>query len=77
MRTAVTSRGDRVPIYRPRFDKWSLTFPIHLLYPETFGEDLLRRVIDHAGQKIGLLSFRPERKGGFGMFRVDEWKAKK
>jgi len=77
MRTAVTSRGDRVPIYRPRFDKWSLTFLIQLLYPETFGEDLMRRIIDHAGQKIGLLSFRPERKGGFGMFRVDGWKTAK
>lgn len=77
MRTAVTSRGDRVPIYRPRFDQWSTVFVMNLLQPETFGEDLLRRVVDHAGQKIGLLSFRPERKGGFGMFRVDEWKSEK
>ena len=74
MRTAVTARGDRVPVYRPRFDHWSIKFPIQLLYPETFGVDLMRRIVDHAGQKVGLLSFRPERKGGFGMFRVDGWK---
>ena len=77
MRPGVTSRGDRIMVYRPRFDTWAVTFQIQLLHPETFGVDLMRRIVDHSGQKIGLLSFRPERKGSFGMFRVDKWKVSK
>src|SRR3990172_807228 len=73
IRTAVTGRGDRVPVYRPRIDEWSLTFRIWLQTPGVFGVDLMRRIVDHAGPKVGLLSFRPEKKGGFGMFRVDKW----
>ena len=73
IRCIVTAKGDRVPVYRPRFDLWAVEFEIVLLTPDTFGPDLMRKIVDHAGRMIGLLSFRPERKGGFGTFHVVNW----
>jgi len=32
-------------------------------------------VVDDAGVRVGLLDFRPERKGSFGRFMVVEWKS--
>jgi hypothetical protein len=37
-------------------------------------ESELRRVVDDAGSRVGLLEFRPEKKGPFGRFIVTEWK---
>jgi len=34
----------------------------------------LRHIVDDAGSRVGLLDFRPERKGPFGRFIVIEWK---
>ena len=60
--------------YRPRFDKWKCTFNLLLYSPEEFGEDKARLLVDDAGMKVGLLSFRPEKKGPFGRFKVECWK---
>jgi hypothetical protein len=60
--------------YRPRFDKWSCTFTIILYSPAEFGENKARALVDDAGMKIGLLAFRPERRGSFGRFKVTLWK---
>jgi len=66
----------RVVRFRPRLDKWQATFAVE--YDEKLlKETELRRVIDDAGARVGLLDFRPERKGPFGRFVVNEWKASK
>ncbi len=69
----VPATKGRILRYRPRLDNWSVEFDV------TFDSDLLtesqmRRVIDDAGSRVGLLDFRPERKGPFGRFIVTEWK---
>lgn len=65
------TRG-RVVRYRPRFDEWNLSFSIE--YDDTLlTETQLRRVVDDAGSRVGLLDFRPERKGPFGRFMVTKW----
>jgi hypothetical protein len=38
-------------------------------------EEELRQVVDDAGSRVGLLDFRPEKKGPFGRFIVTEWKS--
>lgn len=63
----------RVMRYRPRLDTWGCSFELE--YDETLmTETQLRRVVDDAGARVGLLDFRPEKKGPFGRFMVSSWK---
>jgi hypothetical protein len=65
------TRG-RIPRHRPTLRAWSVTFTIE--YDETLlSEAQVRAIIDHAGAKVGVLDYRPQKKGPFGRFRVDEW----
>ncbi len=67
-----TTKG-RVVRYRPRLDNWQVSFEIE--YDENLlTESQLRRVVDDAGTRVGLLDFRPEHKGPFGRFMVIDWK---
>jgi len=67
------TRG-RVIRYRPRFDEWELTFT--LSYDELLmSETQVRRIVDDTGQRVGLLDFRPEKKGPFGRFVVTRWES--
>lgn len=68
----VPATKGRVIRYRPRFDKWAVSADI------TYDENLLteaqlRRVVDDCGSRVGLLDFRPEKRGPFGRFMVTEW----
>jgi hypothetical protein len=65
--------GGRVVRHRPRLDSWVATFEVE------FDSDLItpaqmRRIVDDTGSRVGLLDFRPERKGAFGRFMVTSWK---
>jgi hypothetical protein len=65
------TRG-RVMRHRPRLDEWEAAFEIE------FDEILItanqvRNIVDDAGKRVGLLDFRPERKGPFGRFIVTNW----
>jgi hypothetical protein len=63
----------RIVRFRPRFDNWSISFTI-LYDSELLKESEMREVVDNAGSRVGLLDFRPERKGPFGRFIVTSWK---
>lgn len=66
----------RVVRYRPRLDSWSVRFT--LAYDDTLlSAKQVRQIVDDAGKNVGLLDFRPEKKGPFGRFIVDEWVAEK
>lgn len=59
--------------HRPRLDMWQLTFDIE--WDETLlTEKQLREIVDNAGRRVGLLDYRPEKKGPFGRFMVTEWR---
>lgn len=62
----------RVLRHRPRLDEWKATFDIDF-DPMLITEDQLRKIIDDTGSRVGLLDFRPERKGPFGRFVVVNW----
>jgi hypothetical protein len=65
------TRG-RVVRHRPRFDTWECACVIE--YDENLlTENQVRRIVDDAGQKVGLLDYRPEKKGPFGRFVVTSW----
>ena len=63
----------RIIRYRPRLDTWQVAFDIE--YDESLlTEAQLRQIVDDAGSRVGLLDFRPEKKGPFGRFIVTIWK---
>jgi hypothetical protein len=69
----IPSTGGRIMCHRPRFDDWRVNFTLDV--DETmFSEAIARELLDLAGKRIGVGDFRPERKGPFGRFRVDQWK---
>lgn len=68
--------GARRMVYRPRFDNWSFDCTLYVDEDE-LGEALARALVDDAGRKVGIGSMRPEKKGAYGCFRVDEWKPEK
>ena len=69
----IPSTKGRVMRFRPRLETWELAFKID--FDDTLlTEAQLRRVLDDAGQRVGLLDFRPEKKGPFGRFMVTNWK---
>lgn len=72
----IPSTGGRVMAHRPRFDQWKLSFTLQV-DTTMFGDAVVRELVDHAGQRIGLGDFRPARKGPFGRFKVIEWKVRK
>jgi hypothetical protein len=64
----------RVLRHRARLDAWSLRF--NLEFDDTLLTAVeLRRVVDDAGTRVGILDFRPEKKGPFGRFMVTKWQA--
>jgi len=68
----VPATKGRVLRHRPRFDKWALEFSI-LFDPDLLTAEQMRRIVDDAGSRVGLLDFRPEKKGSFGRFMVTSW----
>ncbi len=58
--------------HRPRIDEWSLIFTLNI-DTTMFPPKLIRQLVDDAGRKCGLLSYRPEKKGPFGKFNVKKW----
>jgi len=65
------TRG-RIMRYRPRLDQWNIEFTVEY-DPVLISEKQLRTIVDDMGSRVGLLDFRPERKGPFGRCVVVEW----
>lgn len=62
--------------HRARLDNWQCSFTLDI-DSEMFTEALIRKIVDDAGKKIGVLDYRPTRRGPFGKFVVTKWKSKK
>lgn len=64
--------GEAVCIIRPRFDSWA--FALTLSVDQTqIGLNVIRELVDIAGNRVGLGDFRPKCKGTFGRFCVTRW----
>lgn len=76
LRTGVIQRA-RIVIARPVIDKWELNFTI--LYDEDLIPDgnIIKTVLEEAGKRVGILSFRPQKNGEFGQFEVTKFEAVK
>lgn len=64
--------GEAVCVIRPRFDTWAIDVAIEIDQHE-IAAPTIRQLFDIAGSRLGLLDFRPQRKGIFGQFRVEHW----
>ena len=68
----VPATKGRVMRHRPRLDQWELTFELE--WDDTLlKESEVRRIVDDMGSRVGLLDFRPEKKGPFGRCMVTHW----
>jgi len=68
----IKSTGGRIVRHRPRVNDWSINFFIEF-EEKLITEKQVRKIVDDAGGLVGLLDFRPERKGPFGKFMVTKW----
>ena len=75
LRTVVIQRA-RVVKARPKIEKWKLSFD--LIYDDTLikSGSLIKEIFEEAGKRIGLLDFRPQKLGSFGMFKITKWEEK-
>lgn len=65
-----------VCIIRPKFTHWEFDCEIQYNEDRVNGE-VVRQLFNVAGSSEGLGSFRPNKKGPFGRFRVTEWNEEK
>jgi hypothetical protein len=73
IRKATNHQKGAVAVCRPRFDRWKARFTMavddSILAPE-----MAHEILNDAGKRSGIGSFRVSRGGYFGQFRVTEWK---
>ncbi len=65
-----------VCIIRPKFMHWKTTLEIEYNEKRVSG-DTIRQLFDTAGSSEGLGSFRPNKRGRFGCFKVTKWNEEK
>lgn len=61
-----------VAIIRPRFPHWEFDVEIEYDEKRVKGE-VIRQLFENAGGSQGLGAFRPNKRGPFGRFRVENW----
>jgi hypothetical protein len=73
---AVRNLNYRIPKARAKIPEWSLAFQIVYYKPIVNGVvlDHLENAIQEGGRLKGLLDYRPEHKGWFGTFELQEFK---
>lgn len=65
------TRG-RILRHRPRFDEWMIPFELQV-EDQLLSVQTIRKIVDDAGNYVGIGDFRPARKGPYGRFVVTQW----
>lgn len=73
LRTVVIQRS-RVVKARPTLENWKVSFIIEYDDSLIANGDMIKPILEEAGKRVGLLDFRPQKLGSFGMFEVSKWK---
>ncbi len=63
----------RVLKSRARIDNWKVSF--NIVYSEKLIADpqIIRTVLEEAGERIGIMDFRPQRGGAYGCFKITKF----
>lgn len=61
-----------VAIVRPKFKNWEIVLDV-TVDTSVMSTEVVRKIFEAAGSKIGVADFRPAKKGPFGMFSVTNW----
>jgi len=73
LRPVVVQRA-RIIRARPRLDSWKLKFQIIYNDDVIQQTEILKNILEEAGQRIGLLDNRPQKYGDNGTFKVTSFK---
>jgi len=76
LRTVVIQRA-RVVKARPVINKWKLKFELDIDTSSIADLNIVKENLEDAGFRVGILDFRPQKLGEFGMFKISKWKLKK
>jgi hypothetical protein len=63
-----------VGITRPKFLKWSFKVRLRVSLGDGVSESTIKQILEYAGRRAGVCSFRPSCGGRFGQFRIEDWK---
>ncbi|KKM76726.1 hypothetical protein LCGC14_1377260 [marine sediment metagenome] len=63
----------RVLKSRARIDNWNISF--NIVYSEKLIADpqIIKTVLEEAGERIGIMDFRPQRGGAYGCFKITKF----
>jgi|TARA_Y100000034_G_scaffold40209_1_gene49570 hypothetical protein len=75
VRTVVIQRA-RVVKGRPTIENWKLSFDLNYNDILIGDSNEIKSILEEAGSRIGILDFRPDKLGSFGMFEVTKWEEK-
>ena len=73
---AVNNRGNKIVIGRAKLSKWKANFNI-IFNEELVAPDVIKKVLEDAGIRVGLMSFSPRCSGPFGCFKITKWGVEK
>ncbi len=71
---SVVVQRARILRVRPKLPNWKLRFKI--IYNEEYisDPDIIRKILEEGGVKVGLLDFRPANGGQYGIFKVTKFR---
>lgn len=72
----VPATKGRVVRHRPRIEAWEVNFDVEF-DDVLLNENDLHKIITNTGSRVGLLDFRPEKKGPFGRFLLTHFSVEK
>lgn len=75
IRTVVIQRN-RVVKARPKIENWKASFEIEYNEKLIGNSEIIKSILIEAGERVGLLDFRPQKLGSFGRFEVTKWQEK-
>ncbi len=76
IRKATNHKAGAIAVCRPRFDRWSATFEV-AINDDLLPPDTAHAMLNDAGMRSGIGSFRVSKGGYFGQFLVTKFEATK
>jgi len=73
IRKATNHTKGAVAVCRPRFDRWRAKFAVNI-DDTVIAVPTAQAILEDAGKRSGIGSFRVSKGGYFGQFRITEWK---